>query len=79
MSLIQMLFPKSHFLFSLISHAAAKQLCCLPPHRDKHISTSRSIYVSQITFLLIFGHDKQYAVEKGDSFSIYEVQHLLVI
>lgn len=45
--LIQMLFPKSQFLLFLIGHAAAKQLCCLPSHTHKCMSTS--IYVPQIT------------------------------
>lgn len=46
-SLIQMLSPKSIFLFSLISRAVGKQLSITPPtHRHRHIATRRTIYVA---------------------------------
>lgn len=56
--LIQMLLPKSHFLFSLICHAAASQFGFLPSLARKHISASIYItnYLSSNPWLKTRGH-----------------------
>ena len=57
--LIQMLFPKSHFLFSLIPHPAARHLCCFPSAHTWTRNTFRQVFMRHKLPVFISGPSRE--------------------